>query len=292
MKKLLIFIYLAVNTMLLFSLQWPVEKRILKASFGERRGDYYHTGIDIGGGEQQVVSVADGEVVYYQDGENNSSVIPSGLGNFIILEHDRQLRTTYAHLKNNSIIKDRDKFTAGEVLGLIGDSGAANGPHLHFEVIDRELNEIVNPLVLLPALGDRTKPVIKDVFIKSSSGGEYQKLVNRSEIKAGKYDLSALLFDTSEHVNYYCQIAPYKINIYINGEETAVIIYNSIRKNGNSLVMSSNLKSINDYYISEDNWQVYIGQFELKAGTVRIEISVSDYAGNEAVREFLVISRK
>ncbi|MDX9799976.1 MAG: M23 family metallopeptidase [Spirochaetia bacterium] len=292
MKKYFVILLLLITTSALFPLQWPVEKWVLQSTFGENRGNHYHTGIGIGGGEQKVLSVADGEIVYYQE-ENAFSSLPSELGNFIIIEHERELRTTYANLKKDSLEKNSIKVKSGDKIALIGDSGASSGPNLHFEVVDLELNEIVNPLMLLPPAGDRTKPSIKEVFIEMAGTKEEIKLLNRNNIKAGKYDFSAVIYDTSEYVDYFCQLAPYKINVYINGEEAAVISYNSIKKDDKSLVLSSNMKKVSDYYKNTLNsWHVYLGQFDISAGVVRVEIAASDFAGNEAAKEFLLISQK
>ncbi len=293
MKKYFVFfLLLIINAATLYSLQWPVEKWVLQSTFAENRGDHYQTGIGIGGGEQKVLSVADGEIVYYQE-ENTFSALPSGLGNYIVIEHERQLRTTYANLKKDSIDKKSIKVKAGDKIGLIGDSGASSGPVLHFEVIDLELNEIVNPLMLLPPAGDKTKPAIKEVFIEMTGSENEIKLSPRNDIKAGKYDLSAVIYDTSEYVDYFCQLAPYKINVYINGEEAASISYNSIKKNDKSLVLSSNMKKVSEYYKNTvNNWHIYLGQFEISAGMIRVEIAASDFAGNETSKEFLLVSQK
>ena len=273
-----------------FPLHWPVEKPALCATFGESRGDYYHTGIDIGGGEQEVYSVADGEVIYYQQENNRLSSLPSGLGNFVVIEHDRQLRTMYAHLKAGSIDTSGENVSAGDIIGRTSDSGASKGVHLHFEVIDRELNEFVNPLILLPAMGDRTKPVIRDVFIKISTDSEYTNLPGRSNIVSGKYDIAAEIYDVSEHVNYLCQVAPYKVNLYINGEMTSSMVYNSIKKSGNYLAPVNNPVYVRDLYIDKSNWKIHLGQFDFKPGTIRLEIEAADFAGNQSSKELILYS--
>ena len=279
------------NSVFLFSLQWPVEKPVVKSNFGEKSGSYYNTGIDIISQNPDVLAVDNGEIVYYQE-ENQFSALPSGLGNFIVIEHERLIRTTYAHLDNNFAGKEKVTVTAGEAIGKIGDSGSSNGRYLHFELADREFGELVNPLILLPGINDKSKPVIKEVFLKNSVGIQYRTLENGGEIKAGKYDLSVIVYDISENMKYFCQIAPYRIKVYINGEESLSIVYNAIKKSGNYLVLSSNNRNVKDYYIDDNNWQIYLGQFDFKPGATRIEISATDFKGNETTKEFKIISAR
>ena len=279
-----------INSVFLFSLQWPVENPVIKSNFGEKTGSYYNTGIDVISDKTDVYAVDKGEVVYYQEENNHFSALPSGLGNFIVIEHDKLLRTTYGHLANNFIGKEKVNVSSGEVIAKIGDSGSSNGRYLHFELVDKELGELVNPLVLLPGIADKSKPVIKEVFIKNSGAVQYKTLENNGEIKAGKHDLSAIIYDLSENMKYFCPIAPHSIKVYINGEESLSIIYNSIKKSGNFLVLNSNNRNIKDYYIDDENWQIYLGQFDFKPGVTRIEITVSDFKGNENIKEFKIIS--
>jgi len=271
-------------------LQWPVENPVVKANFGEKTGSYYNTGIDIISKSPDAFAVDKGEIVYYQEENNHFSALPSGLGNFIVIEHDRLLRTTYGHLDDNFIGKEKVNVAAGEVIGKIGDSGSSNGRYLHFELIDREFGELVNPLILLPVIGDKTKPLIKEVFLKNSGSAQYKTVANNEEIKAGKYDLSAIIYDLGENMNYFYQVAPYSIKVYINGEESLSIVYNSIKKSGNHLVLSSNNRNVKDYYLDNENWQIYLGQFDFRPGVTMIEISVSDFKGNEIIKELKIIS--
>ena len=289
MKNIFLICFL-LSTVFLFSLQWPVESPVLKANFGEKSGSHYNAGIDIISQNQDVFAVDSGEIVYYQEENNHFSALPSGLGNFIVIEHDNLLRTTYGHLEEIFAGREKVNVVAGEVIGRSGDSGASSGRYLYFQLTDREFNELVNPLVLLPGIDDNTNPVIRDLFLKNSEEAEYRILENNVEINAGVYDLSATIYDFSRNMNSFFQIAPYTIRVYINGEETQYIIYNSIKISDNCLVLSSNNRNIKDYYIDNDNWQVYLGQFAFEPGAIGIEISASDFKGNETIREFRITS--
>lgn len=57
-----------------------------------------------------------------------------GYGRVIIVQHGQRYRTLYAHLsKYRSSLKKGSRVTQGQVIGYIGKSGLATGPHLHYE---------------------------------------------------------------------------------------------------------------------------------------------------------------
>lgn len=296
MKKVLISvaIYLfLIFAVPLFALEWPVENPMLKSTFAENKGGSFNTGIDIVAEKPPVKAVADGDVIYYREENSNLFSLPSGLGNFVILEHDRQLRTLYANLGTESFLKNKDRAKAGDVLGVISNNGIASERYFHFEVIDRELSEIVNPVVLFPLIPDSTKPVIEEVSIKREGENNYTRLYSRNTIKAGKYDLSAVIYDISENRRQTGKdrVAPYKVSIYLNGEEVYALKYNSLKNNNNTLAINGKSVGAKEYYPFPDNpWQIYLGNFDFKIGTIRIEIVTGDYAGNETTRNFLLIS--
>jgi len=273
-------------------MQWPVENPVIRANFGERSGSHYNTGIKLISGNPDVVAVDRGEVVFYQKERNRFSALPSGLGNFIVIEHDRFLRTTYGHLADNFMGRKKVNVAAGEVIGQIGDSGSSKGRYLYFEFADRESGELINPFLMLPLLADGSRPVIREVFIKESRAASYQILGNNLEISAGRYDLSAIIYDTAENMAAFHQLAPHSIRVYINGEESSLIVYNSIKKSSNYLVLSSNNRSVNEYYIGNENWQVYLGQFNFNPGINIIRIVASDFRDNESFREFRITSTR
>ena len=94
----------------------------------------------------EVFAVADGHVVAVRNdipdnpGESKTNALPDTLanqgGNRVILDLGGGKFACYFHLKPGSIrAKEGDTVHAGEVLGLIGNSGSP-GPHLHFQVSD------------------------------------------------------------------------------------------------------------------------------------------------------------
>jgi len=111
-------------------LLWPIHGQIT-SSFGTRIHPVFktktvHTGIDIAAKKGAPVKSAEsGEVIY--------SGWLRGYGQIIIIDHGHGMTTVYAHL--NSISVDEGQgVKKGQVIGAVGNTGVATGPHLHFEV--------------------------------------------------------------------------------------------------------------------------------------------------------------
>lgn len=96
---------------------------------------------------QEVLAVADGVVASVQDGipENvplsPEMAIPIDVsnagGNHVIVKLEDGRHAFFAHLIPGSLrVKPGDRVTSGQVLGLLGNSGNSDAPHLHFHVSD------------------------------------------------------------------------------------------------------------------------------------------------------------
>jgi murein DD-endopeptidase MepM/ murein hydrolase activator NlpD len=119
--------------------EWPVRGPLL-STFGLRGGER-HDGIDIKAPEGAPVKAAkNGEVVFVESDMR-------GYGRIIILKHDDDYFTVYAH-NNENRVKRGDSVALGEVIATVGNSGNAEGSHLHFEV--RHGKKVRNPLFFLP----------------------------------------------------------------------------------------------------------------------------------------------
>lgn len=118
---------------------WPVNG-VVTSKFG-RRGSRMHDGIDIGAKEGTPVrAAAAGEVVY-------ADSRLSGYGKLIIIRHGKNLFTAYGH-NQRMLVKKGTRVRQGEIIGRVGHTGRASGPHLHFEI--RHGSTPVNPLSYLP----------------------------------------------------------------------------------------------------------------------------------------------
>jgi murein DD-endopeptidase MepM/ murein hydrolase activator NlpD len=112
---------------------FPHQNKII-SRFGPRHGRM-HNGTDI--------RMATGDtVIAVYDGKIISSRYYYGFGNLIIIEHQKDVKTYYAHL-SKFIKKTGSWVTKGEVIGLAGSTGRATGSHLHFEI--RENNRAYDP---------------------------------------------------------------------------------------------------------------------------------------------------
>ncbi len=56
-----------------------------------------------------------------------------GYGNTIILQHGGNITTLYGHLSRFGSAREGARVTQGDVIGYVGSSGLATGPHLHYE---------------------------------------------------------------------------------------------------------------------------------------------------------------
>jgi murein DD-endopeptidase MepM/ murein hydrolase activator NlpD len=130
----------------------PRKKRMFKApvaapvssGFGTRvhpiLGDVrMHTGIDFAVGTGAPIKSAGNGIVVWAGPRG-------GYGNAVIVDHRNGLATLYAHQSRVNVTVGQ-KVTTGQVVGFVGQTGMATGPHLHFEV--RELGAPVDPTLYL-----------------------------------------------------------------------------------------------------------------------------------------------
>ena len=103
-----------------------------------------------------------------------------GYGRTIEIKHGGNIKTLYAHLeKYNSKSKVGNKVRQGEIIGYVGDSGRATGPHLHFEFWQGKTR--TDPVkVKLPS----AKPINK------TQSNEFKELLETNLQKLNEYNSS------------------------------------------------------------------------------------------------------
>lgn len=159
-------------------------------TFGELRATHFHAGDDFRTQQRvglPLFSVADGYV-------SRIRVQGAGGGNTLYITHPNGYTSVYMHMHTfneriTSIVKSRQyelqrfdvdiRLDASDVLlkkgdriGLAGNSGSSQGPHLHFEIRDTESEAPLNPQLFGLIFPDKTPPVIHGITIYDLEDGE------------------------------------------------------------------------------------------------------------------------
>jgi len=169
--------------------QHPPLKIPLRYSgtYGELRPNHFHAGVDL------KTQGREGFPVYaVEDGFLSRIKVETGsYGKVVYLDHPKLNKTTvYAHLnrfspKIQNYIKGEQYLhqtyeiqrylrptqipvKKGEIIGYSGNTGNSFGPHLHFEVRDRETEEPMNPLQFSLEATDNDPPTIQGLYLYES----------------------------------------------------------------------------------------------------------------------------
>ena len=119
----------------------PVKSGFMSSYFGRRTDPFTgkpasHRGVDFAGKEgAEILAVADGVVTW--------SSKRYGYGQMVEINHGNGYATRYAHNSEN-LVAVGEEVRKGQTVALMGDTGRATGPNLHFEVLHK--GQRVNPV--------------------------------------------------------------------------------------------------------------------------------------------------
>jgi murein DD-endopeptidase MepM/ murein hydrolase activator NlpD len=157
----------------------------LSGNFGELRPNHFHAGFDLRTQQKEglkVHAVADGYV-------SRIKISTFGNGKTIYINHPNGYTSVYGHLKmangeiENYIKKTHYKEQSfeiemffkpdemvvkkGDIIAFSGNTGASEGPHLHFEFRDSKTEFVINPMLFGydKFLKDTKKPVVSGVYV-------------------------------------------------------------------------------------------------------------------------------
>lgn len=154
---------------------------VLSGNFGELRNNHFHSGLDIKTQQQSGIPIyapADGYI-------NRIKVSHFGYGKALYLKHQNGYQTVYAHLKKygdaiQKFVKNAQykkesyeieifpeenqlKVKKGDLIGYTGNSGSSDGPHLHFEIRDKN-SRPMNPLLFGILIPDTKNPIATNLY--------------------------------------------------------------------------------------------------------------------------------
>lgn len=307
----------------------PINFKILIAgNFGELRSNHFHTGLDIlteGVVGKKVYAIADGYV-------SRINISGGGYGNALYVTHPNGFVSVFGHLKTfnkklnaflDSVQHAKQQFAMnlyplpvqfpvqkGDVIAFAGNSGRSYGPHIHFEIRDRETEEPINPFLFGIGVKDNVKPKIFSItqynFSDTIDWDHFSKTkyknINEKTIKAtgntgfgiemfdhttgrhntnGIYNLKFKIDDTLYFESQFDRLSFYTnryINSYIDYGERI-----STRKKIVKCFVEPNNR-LNNYLIKNKN-----GIFDFNDGkTHDIKIIATDFYGNKKSVSFKV----
>lgn len=123
----------------------PVKNEDLKrmaSGYGYRSDPFtkvkkFHAGMDFSAKiGTEIYATGDGVVMRADD-------TATGYGNHIVINHGFGYETLYAHLSNYKV-RVGQHVKRGDIIGLVGNTGRSQGPHLHYEV--HKNGEVINPI--------------------------------------------------------------------------------------------------------------------------------------------------
>ena len=155
----------------------------VSGTFGEFRSNHFHSGIDYKTGQREglrVYAAADGYVARVK-------VSAVGFGKVLYINHPNGITTVYAHLRSfysqvsDSVKKiqyQKEEFEVeffpkpgefpvkgGQLIGLSGNSGGSEGPHLHFETRHTLTEKPFSPDIKGYGLNDTLPPIINSLVV-------------------------------------------------------------------------------------------------------------------------------
>jgi murein DD-endopeptidase MepM/ murein hydrolase activator NlpD len=125
-----------------------------------------HKGVDYAAAHGTPVKAAgDGKIIFRGK--------KGGYGNAVILQHGGNITTLYGHLSNfNRQARNGSRVIQGQVIGYVGQTGLASGPHLHYEYRKNGVHK--NPRTVPLPKAEPIDPALKADFLRTAA-----PLINR-----------------------------------------------------------------------------------------------------------------
>lgn len=203
--------------------QWPLHLTPgIAANFGELRPNHYHMGLDVRTDHkqnQQVFAAAEGYIAHVK-------IEPSGFGRSIYINHPNGLTTVYAHL--NEFNPELEKYVTqkqyeqkswkvyldippdsfpvkkDQFIAYSGNTGASQGPHLHFEIRDTKTDKVLNPLLFGLPIVDNIPPDLYKLAVYDRDISVFDQTPRTYALKKvnGVYIVPALIRSNSDKVSF------------------------------------------------------------------------------------------
>jgi hypothetical protein len=165
----------------------------LNANFGEMRPNHFHMGLDLYTNKREnlpVYAAAEGYVARVK-------IEAGGFGHAIYINHPNGLTTLYAHM--NAFLPEIEQWIKaeqykkeswkieleaapgqfpvrkGQLIGQSGNTGASQGPHVHFEIRETKTDKCLNPLLFGFPIADNVPPDLTRLALYDRNQSQYMQ---------------------------------------------------------------------------------------------------------------------
>ena len=285
-KTLFIVISIAVLLSLViipvFAYDWPqasVDSEKFHTFFGQKRVNTICHSLIFG--ESEVARATDdGEIgIVITEHEDGFNWFESSLGTCVVVNHEDSLVTVYGNLDTdefNNTLYEAPRVATGTTLAPTGNSAwQESDSYLEFQIIDTKNKNYINPLILMPRIPQKDSLNVTGISLINKFGKVYD-LETQKNIPSGVYKI---------YKNRQSKAVPYKTTVFVNGSESEIINYDTIKELDSELaVQGRNLYSHNELYPNND--LILMGELYLPNGKDTISIIVTDFSGKEQSRVF------
>lgn len=155
--------------------RWPLDNFTISQGFGGNAGYYKqygqqgHNGVDMAAPYGTPVYAADEGTVAFEGWGQNHSWMGTPAGICVLINHVGSY-AGYAHMNQTTVSKGQ-KVTKGQLIGYVGATGAATGPHLHFDMLPLSPNfnngyaGRINVLPYIETTNNATEAQIKQAYL-------------------------------------------------------------------------------------------------------------------------------
>jgi hypothetical protein len=307
----------------------PGTPNTLAGTMGELRNTHFHSGLDIRTNNQIGAAVRAAKSGYISRVTKSSF----GYGNVMYVTHADGNTTLYAHLdqfkgpvadyvRNEQYSRksfeidlkfEPGKFmvSRGDTIALSGNTGGSSGPHLHFDLRDKDLNAI-NPLHFgFDEIKDRIPPVVIMVALKTMDkqariNGKFGRFEFRAFKSGGKYTIAnvkargnigveILGIDKMDLSPFQCGINEYELKVNGNTifnqniNKIEMKLTRAILTLMDNAVMENRGLRFNKLYVEDGNPLKFYssvtnkGYVQITDNTpAKVEVSMKDSYGNQS----------
>ena len=288
--KLIFCIIFLFSSTFLMAFEWPVDmtstETTIKTNFAENRGSSFANGFVFSTSEE-IISSEDGVVLVHLNPENSYyENFSSTLENSLILVHQDKMISVYSGFEQVNQDIFSGEISSGTVLGSVNKKSETDisventNPNakkiplpkkdFEFQLIDTKNTVVINPFLLLSRL-EKTSPVFPGkIFVVNKKGSEIN-LEERKTFASGIY--SIYRENTSSRM-------PLKTSVFVNGEETSTISYDTLLYKNSRICVSGK-----DFFPTEkiypNSKRQFLGDIEVSRGKNLITVVVTDSLGIE-----------